>query len=68
MSSFNPNPQKGSFPSSRGCLQTQYKKCGRQEAGSSLYSVMAETLDTQHAKQASQIQSQVLTPTGSEPA
>lgn len=41
------------------CFQTQYKKSGRQEAGSCLYSVMAETLDTQHAKQASQLQSQV---------
>ncbi len=41
-------------------FQTKYKKSGRQEAGSCLYSVMADTLDTQHAKQASQIQSQVL--------
>lgn len=40
-------------------FQTKYKKSGRQEAGSCLYSVMAETLDTQHAKQASQLQSQV---------
>lgn len=44
------------------CFQTRYKKSGRQEAGSCLYSVMPETLDTQHAKQVSQIQSQVPDP------
>lgn len=42
------------------CFQTKYKTSGRQEAGC-LYSVMPETLDTQRAKQVSQIQSQVLT-------
>lgn len=40
-------------------LQMKYRKAGRQQAGGSLYSVMAETLDTQHAKEVSQIQSQV---------
>lgn len=37
----------------------KYRTAGRQQAGGSLYSVMAETLDTQHAKEVSQIQSQV---------
>ncbi|MEQ2199782.1 hypothetical protein XENOCAPTIV_011729, partial [Xenoophorus captivus] len=40
-------------------LLTKYKKSGREETGSSLFSVMPETLETQHAKQVSQIQSQV---------
>lgn len=45
--------------------QISYRKLGKQQAGSSLYSVMADTLDTQHAKQASQLQSQVdLQPAG----
>lgn len=37
----------------------KYREAGRQQAGGSLYSVMAETLDTRHAKEVSQIQSQV---------
>lgn len=45
--------------------QISYRKSGKQQVGSSLYSVMADTLDTQHAKQASQLQSQVdLQPAG----
>uniref|UniRef100_H3CBY1 Nebulette n=1 Tax=Tetraodon nigroviridis TaxID=99883 RepID=H3CBY1_TETNG len=39
-------------------VQAKYKKSGKEEGGS-CYSVMAETLDTQHAKQVSQLQSQV---------
>lgn len=39
--------------------QISYRKSGKQQIGSSLYSVMADTLNTQHAKQASQLQSQV---------
>lgn len=42
-----------------GFLQLQYRKLGRQQAGSSLYSAMVDTLDTQHAREASQLQSQV---------
>lgn len=38
----------------------KYRKAARQQAGGSLYSVMAETPDTQHAKEVSQIQSQVV--------
>lgn len=45
--------------------QISYRKLGKQQVGSSLYSVMADTLDMQHAKQASQLQSQVdLQPAG----
>ena len=40
--------------------QTKYKKAGK-NVSSSLYSVMPETMETQHAKQASLLQSQVLT-------
>lgn len=42
-------------------LQTKYKEAGRREASSSLYSKLPETLDTLHAKEVSQLQSQVLT-------
>jgi hypothetical protein len=39
-------------------FQTKYKKAGKNKA-KSLYSVLPETLEIQHAKQVSQLQSQV---------
>lgn len=37
----------------------KYRDAGRRDASSSLYSKLPETLDTRHAKEASQLQSQV---------
>lgn len=37
----------------------KYKEAGKKEVASSLYSTLPETLETQHAKEASQLQSQV---------
>lgn len=42
-------------------LQSKYKEAGKKEASSSLYSKLPETLETQHAKEVAQLQSQVLT-------
>lgn len=42
-------------------FQAKYKEAGRKEACSSLYSKLPQTLDTLHAKEASQLQSQVCT-------
>lgn len=43
-----------------GCfLQAKYKEASRKEAGSALYHTLPETLDTLHAKEASELQSQV---------
>lgn len=39
-------------------FQTKYKK-GKEDLSSSLYSTLPETLDTLHAKEAAQLQSQV---------
>lgn len=42
------------------CLfQSKYKQEGLKEASLSLYSVMPETLQTQHAREASELQSEV---------
>lgn len=41
--------------------QMKYKEAGKKGAMKSLYSTLPETLDTQHAKEASQLQSQVHT-------
>lgn len=37
----------------------KYKEAGKKAAMSSLYSTLPETLETQHAKEAAQLQSQV---------
>lgn len=42
-------------------FQMKYKEAGKKGATSSLYSTLPETLETQHAKEASQLLSQVLT-------
>lgn len=41
------------------CFQLQYKQDGKKEAESNLYSLMPQTLQTEHAKHACQLQSQV---------
>lgn len=41
------------------CLQTKYREAGRKAASSCLYSKLPETLETHHAKEVSQLQSQV---------
>lgn len=40
-------------------LQIKYREAGKRAASSCLYSKLPETLDTRHAKEASQLQSQV---------
>lgn len=40
-------------------LQIKYRETGKQVASSCLYSKLPQTLDTRHAKEASQLQSQV---------
>ena len=40
-------------------FQAKYKEAGKKEASSSLYHLLPETLDTQHAKEAYQLQSEV---------
>lgn len=40
-------------------FQRKYKEAGKKAATSSLYSALPETLETQHAREASQLQSQV---------
>ena len=37
----------------------KYKEAGRKGVSSSLYSTLPETMETQHAKEASQLQSEV---------
>lgn len=41
------------------CWQAKYRAAGRKEASSCLYSTLPETPDTRHAKEASELQSQV---------
>lgn len=41
-------------------LQLKYKEDGKKEMNMNLYSLLPDTLDTQHAKEQSQSQSQVL--------
>lgn len=41
------------------CLQVKYKEAGKQQAATSLFSKLPETLETKHAREASQLQSQV---------
>lgn len=40
-------------------FQRKYKEAGRKAAMSSLYATLPETLETQHAREASELQSQV---------
>ena len=40
-------------------FQMKYKEAGKKAAMSSLYSTLPETLETQHAKEAARLQSQV---------
>jgi hypothetical protein len=40
-------------------VQTRYKERGRKEGSSSLYSLLPETLDTAHAKEVTQLLSEV---------
>lgn len=47
---------------SSSLFQLKYKEDGKKEMNMNLYSLLPETLDTQHAKEQSQSQSQVLTP------
>lgn len=41
------------------CVQIKYKEAVKKGETNSLYSTLPETLETQHAKEASQLQSQV---------
>lgn len=41
------------------CMQVKYTKAGRKEASSCLYAALPETLETQHAKEAAELLSQV---------
>ena len=40
-------------------FKAKYKEAGKKEASNSLYHLLPETLDTQHAKEAYQLQSEV---------
>lgn len=40
-------------------FQAKYKKASKKDTSTSLYHRLPETLETQHAKEASQLQSQV---------
>lgn len=40
-------------------VQVKYKEAGKKQTPASLYHRLPETLETQHAKEASQLQSQV---------
>lgn len=42
-------------------FQTKYKEASKKQTSTSLYHRLPETLETQHAKEASQLQSQVRT-------
>lgn len=42
------------------CFQSKYKEAGRKQVSSTLYSLLPETLETQHAKDATNLLSQVL--------
>lgn len=48
---------------SSSLFQLKYKEDGKKEMNMNLYSLLPDTLDTQHAKEQSQSQSQVLPPT-----
>lgn len=48
-------------------FQRKYKEAGKKAATSSLYSTLPENLDTRHAREVSQLQSQVRPPSGSGP-
>lgn len=41
------------------CVQIKYREAGKKQASTSLYQQLPETLETRHAKEASQLQSQV---------
>lgn len=41
------------------CVKMKYKEAGKKGVSSALYSTLPETLETQHAKEASELQSQV---------
>lgn len=47
--------------SSRCVFQVKYKEAGKKQASTALYHQLPETMETQHAKEASQLQSQVHT-------
>lgn len=40
-------------------LQTKYKEAGKKEANSCLYSLLPHTMETQHAKEAAELLSEV---------
>ena len=42
-------------------FQSKYKEEGKKEASMSLYSILPETPETQHAREASELQSEVVT-------
>ena len=42
-------------------FQSKYKEEGKKEASISLYSLLPETMETQHAKEASELRSEVHT-------
>lgn len=42
-----------------GLLQLKYKEEGKKDVSINLYSVLPETLETQHAREASALQSEV---------
>lgn len=42
-------------------LQVKYKEAGKKEASSSLYHQLPETLETQHVKEVTELQSEVHT-------
>lgn len=41
-------------------LQTKYKEAGKKEANACLYSLLPHTMDTQHAKEAAELLSEVM--------
>lgn len=49
------------------CFQSKYKEAGRKQASGALYSLLPETLETQHAKDATDLLSQVEEPLLYEP-
>ena len=53
------NQSRGRATKALLSLQTRYGEEGRQEMNYSLFSLLPETMETQHARQASHLQSEV---------
>lgn len=52
-------PDHPESDSSSFILQVKYREASRKQASAALYHQLPETMETQHAKEASQLQSQV---------